>query len=70
MCDNLKDDILVVFVTQQVFAVSCFLGSLLGLTLCICCLCRLLLLSYRLFSGSISLLLGRHLLQAVELFTI
>lgn len=64
MQTHLENDILVVLVAQHVFALGCILcllavvGLLLGLE------------SRRLLDGRISLLLARHLLQAVELFSV
>lgn len=66
----LEDDILVVVISQEVFAGTCLLGGLLGLTLCVGRLCSFLLLPYGFFGGSVSLLLCRHLLQAVEFLSV
>lgn len=66
----LKDDVLVVFIAQQILTLCRLLCSLLGLRICIGGLCGLLFLSYGLFGGSVSLLLRRDLLQTVELLAV
>ena len=65
-----KDDVLVVLVAQHVLGLYRLLCRLLRLCLCVGRLCRLLLLSYGLLGGSVSLLLRGHLLQAVELLAV
>lgn len=75
VCDKvslscLKDNILVILVTKQVLALRRLLCCLVRLSLFAGCGCSLLLLSYSLFSSSISLLLCRHLLQAEEFLSV
>ena len=70
MSDCLEDDVLVVLVAQQVFAVTCLVCCFLRLAVLVGGLGGLLFLSYGLSGGSVALLLRRHLLQAVELLAV
>lgn len=67
---GLKDDVLVVLVTQQVFALCSLVSSLLRLAVCICGLGSLLLLPYGFFGGGVTLLLSRDFLQTVEFLAV
>jgi hypothetical protein len=69
-CNKLEDDVLVVLVAQQILALDSVFCSLFGLSVFVLSLCGNPLLSCGLFCGSIALLLGRDLFQAVELLSV